>query len=111
MKMHKKGELVPILARLDFGSSVAETDQLLEAARVETSTFTDLINDRVDLIPGSKGSGKSALYRIFVDFLPELLLRQRKVVVAHGVQSHGDTIFHVFKDRFDELNEDDFINF
>ena len=34
-----------------------------------------MIADRVDLIPGTKGSGKSALYRILVDFLPDILIR------------------------------------
>lgn len=111
--MYHKGVISGILRTVHFGSSVAETDDLLEAARVETSTFTDLLNDRVDLIliPGTKGSGKSALNRIFTDFLPAHLLAQRKVVVAHGVHSEGDSVFHVFRERFDELSEDDFVNF
>ena len=71
---HNKTELVDILQSIDFGSSIAEQDTLLERARVETSAFTDLFNDKVDLVPGTKGSGKSALYRIFVDFLPDYLL-------------------------------------
>lgn len=75
-----------LLQSLDFGSSIAEQDTLLESARVETSAFTDLLQDKVDLIPGTKGSGKSALFRIFVDFLPSLLLKERKVVIAHGIQ-------------------------
>ena len=72
---HRKGDLATILTALELGSSVAETDNILEAARVETSVFSDLIADRVDLIPGTKGSGKSALYRILVDFLPDILIR------------------------------------
>jgi hypothetical protein len=100
-----------MLTDLDLGSSVAETDGLLKAARVETSVFSDLLADRVDLVPGTKGSGKSALYRIFVDFLPDWLVEQRKVVIAHGVQSHGDSVFHAFTDRFDQLSEADFVDF
>jgi len=65
----------------------------------------------VDLIPGTKGSGKSALFRIFVDFLPRLLLKERKVVIAHGVQKQGDNVFHAFKDEFEKLSEEDFISF
>jgi len=109
--LHKKEELGKILESIDFGSSVAETDELLESARVETSVFTDLLNDKVDLIPGTKGSGKSALYRIFVDFLPDHLLTQRKVVIAHGVQRHGDDLFRAYNDNFEKLNEDEFVNF
>jgi hypothetical protein len=100
-----------LLQSLDFGSSIAEQDTLLETARVETSAFTDLLQDKVDLIPGTKGSGKSALFRIFVDFLPNHLLKERKVVIAHGVQKHGDTVFHAFKDEFEKLTEDDFVSF
>jgi hypothetical protein len=79
---HQNKVLSSLLQGLDLGYSIAEEDTLLEAARIETSAFTDLLNDRVDLIPGTKGSGKSALFRIFVDFLPNYLLEQRKVVVA-----------------------------
>jgi len=103
--------LSPLLQQLDLGSSVAESDTLLETARIETSAFADLLNDRVDLVPGTKGSGKSALFRIFVDFLPEMLLRQRKVVVAHGIQSPGDPVFHAFTERFQKLSEEEFVSF
>jgi hypothetical protein len=109
--MNKHSAAAGLLQNLDLGSSIAEQDTLLETARVETSAFTDLFQDKVDLIPGTKGSGKSALFRIFVDFLPQLLLRERKVVIAHGVQRHGDNVFHAFKDQFENLSEDDFVSF
>ena len=83
----------------------------METARVETSVFGDLMRDRVDLVPGTKGSGKSALYRIFVDFLARALLDSRKVIIAHGVQSQGDSVFLAFKDHFDKLDEDEFVMF
>lgn len=108
---HQNKMLSTLLQWLDLGSSVAESDTLLEAARIETSAFSDLLNDRVDLIPGTKGSGKSALFRIFVDFLPDFLLRQQKVVVAHGIQAPGDPVFHAFIDRFSRLSEEEFVSF
>jgi len=108
---HQNKILSEVLQRLDLGSSVAESDTLLETARIETSAFADLLNDRVDLIPGTKGSGKSALFRIFVDFLPDFLLTQRKVVVAHGIQAPGDPVFHAFTDRFSKLSEEEFVSF
>lgn len=108
---YPKEKLLELLPYIDLGSSIAEQDQLLEAARVETSVFSDLLLDKVDLIPGTKGSGKSALYRIFVEFLPDLLLQQKKVVIAHGVNRHGDNVFHAFKDKFVKLDEDDFVSF
>ncbi len=111
LKTHQNKTLSTLLQGLDLGSSVAESDTLLEAARIETSAFADLLNDRVDLIPGTKGSGKSALFRIFVDFLPDFLLSQQKVVVAHGIQAPGDPVFHAFTDRFSKLSEEEFVSF
>jgi hypothetical protein len=108
---HRNRIVADQLQILDLGASVAESDHLLETARVETSAFTDLLNDRVDLIPGTKGSGKSALFRIFVDFLPDHLLRQRKVVVAHGIESPGDPVFHAFTEQFERLSEEEFVSF
>jgi len=108
---HKNKVVTHLLQALDLGASVAESDTLLETARIETSAFADLLNDRIDLVPGTKGSGKSALFRIFVDFLPSLLLCQRKVVIAHGVQAPGDPVFHAFTERFSTLSEDEFVNF
>ncbi len=108
---YKNSELSTILGDLDLGSSVAEEDEILKVAMVETSAFTDLLNDRVDLVPGTKGSGKSALFRFFVGFLPEKLLKERKVVVAHGVDHPGDPVFLAFKEEFEKLTEQDFISF
>lgn len=61
--MIKKVDAANLLADLDLGSAVAESDNLLETARVQTSVFDDLLADRIDLIPGTKGSGKTALYK------------------------------------------------
>lgn len=108
---HKNRQLSTLLTNIDLGASVAEADTLLEAARIETSAFSDLMQDRIDLVPGTKGSGKSALFRIIVDFLPDVLLQHNKVVIAHGVQAPGDPVFHAFKDRFEKLSEDDFVSF
>src|SRR5881296_2510950 len=108
---HQNSALAERLATLDLGNPVAETDRLLEVARVETSTFRDLLNDRVDLIPGTKGSGKSALLRIFVRFLPDRLLQARRVVVAHGVDDPGDPVFDAFRDEFERLDEGEFLAF
>lgn len=107
----KNDQAADLLANLDLGSGVAETDDLLEDARVETSVFDDLIADRVDLVPGTKGSGKTALYRILVDFLPDTLLQHRRVVLAHGVSTRQDTVFLAFKEQFDKLDEGDFVDF
>jgi hypothetical protein len=111
-RMALKNKLIAeLLQSLDLGAAVAEFDGLLEVARVETSAFSDLMSDRVDLVPGTKGSGKSALFRMIVEFLPGYLIGQRKVVVAHGVQAPGDPVFQAFSRQFTELTEEDFIDF
>ncbi len=107
----KNADVLAVLQSINLGSSVAESDSLLESARVDTSAFSDLILDRVDLIPGTKGSGKSALYRIMVEFLPDFLLKQQRAVIAHGVNRHGDSVFQVFNNEFNQLSEDDFVDF
>jgi len=111
MPAHEHKTAASLLQALDLGSSIAEQDTLLESERVETSAFSDLFQDKVDLVPGTKGSGKSALFRMFVDFLPRDLLQHRKVVIAHGVQKHGDNVFQAFEKQFEELSEDDFVSF
>ena len=107
----KNKDLINLVGKIELGNSVAEEDTLLEETRIETSVFNDLLNDRVDLIPGTKGSGKSALYRIFVEFLAKPLLNQKKVIIAYGVNKQGDVVFHAFKKEFEKLSEDDLINF
>jgi len=108
---HENSRLLELLPLIDFGVSIAELDNLLEAARVETSAFSDILGDKVDLIPGTKGSGKSALYRIIVEFLPDFLLKQKRAVVAHGVDRPGDPVFRAFQKEFEELDEDAFVDF
>ncbi len=109
--MYSNSSLNQILENLDLGSGIAEEDNLLEATRLDTPVLADLLNDRVDLVPGNKGSGKSALYRIMVEFLPAMLLTNKKVVIAHGVSRHGDPIFSAFKEEFEQLSESDFVDF
>jgi hypothetical protein len=43
--------------------------------------------------------------------MPEIMLQQRKVVVAHGVKHYGDQVFQAFNKRFGRLTENDFVNF
>ncbi len=53
-----------LLQDLDLENSVAEFDADLATYFVETETFRALINDRIDIIAGDKGTGKTALYKI-----------------------------------------------
>jgi ABC-type amino acid transport substrate-binding protein len=51
-----------ILTKLDLGNSVAEYDTSLEKYFVETETFRALVTNRVDIVAGDKGTGKTAVY-------------------------------------------------
>jgi hypothetical protein len=54
-----------LLFQFDTGASTAENDPLLEVAKIETQQFHDLYwQDRIDIIKGIKGAGKTALYRL-----------------------------------------------
>ncbi len=103
--------LLEILRNLNLGKSVAEVDDILYEARVETGAFWDLHGDKVDLIPGTKGSGKSTLFQLFVKYLKPVFLKQRKVLLAHGIETHGDHVFRIFTDKFSRLTEGQFQTF
>ena len=53
-----------LLRSLDMGKSVAEFDEALEDYFVETDAFRQLVRDKIDIIAGDKGTGKTAIYRI-----------------------------------------------
>jgi hypothetical protein len=51
-------ELKALLNQLEVGSAVAEFDNELERYFVETPTFRALVEDKVDVIAGDKGTGE-----------------------------------------------------
>jgi len=53
-----------LIGNLDLGKSVAEFDEALETYFIETNAFRELISDKIDIIAGDKGTGKTAIYRI-----------------------------------------------
>jgi hypothetical protein len=85
-------EIKTLLRSLELGSSVAEFDQALDRYFVETEAFRALIFDKADIISGEKGTGKSALYRVFsrrYTKIPEL----KKVEVVSGFNPAGNPVF------------------
>ncbi|MEH0928442.1 hypothetical protein [Micromonospora sp. CPCC 205558] len=90
------------LRKLDFGASVAESDELLKNYFVETEPFRALIEDRVDVVAGDKGTGKSAIFRILSErytTYPEL----KNVEVVPAFNIAGTPIFQ-------RLNESDLLS-
>jgi hypothetical protein len=55
----------PELRALDFGHVDSESELDLDAKFLRTSDFEEFVGRRCDLVRGPKGSGKSALFRLF----------------------------------------------
>lgn len=98
-----------MLRSLQIGSPIAEQDTLLFESRVETSVFSELVTDSIDIVRGTKGSGKSALFRLFADF-GSIFLDKRTVSIK-AVETRGDPIFLKFRPEFETFDEIDFENF
>lgn len=95
-------EKTSILNNLELGSIIAEQDELLTQCFVTHPVLNELLLDRKDLVLGSKGAGKSALWKEIKD-------NQNKYHSINNVQlvlatNHtGDPEFReVFKDLSSE---------
>lgn len=86
-----------LLLDCDFGDDVADNDLRLSQYFLETGSFDDVVNDRVDLILGEKGSGKSAIFRQIVHgeaVSPQL----SNVIVLPAFNTQGSLIFRKLSD-------------
>jgi ABC-type amino acid transport substrate-binding protein len=81
-----------LLPKLDLGASVAEFDDALEKYFVETDTFRALVDDRVDIVAGDKGTGKTAIYRILQKRFGKLAKLQN-VEVVPAFNPTGNPVF------------------
>jgi hypothetical protein len=81
-----------VLKTVTFGQRVAEEEgDQLAAYFVETDHWRRLFSDRVDVVYGPKGAGKSALYSLLVAKRTELF--DRRVVLALGENPRGAPAF------------------
>ena len=94
-----------VLGSLDLGKSVAEFDEDLERYFVETNTFREFINDRVDVVAGDKGTGKTAIYR-FIQKRYEDYAQLADVNMLPAFNASGNPIFQslIKKDVLDEAD-------
>lgn len=99
-----------IINSINVGNSIAEFDELLESARVETPVFNDILDDKYDFVLGRKGAGKTALFKIII-YLSRMLLGRQNLVLLSGVNASGESIFNHFKKQFSKFDESDFENF
>jgi hypothetical protein len=80
------------LENITFGNQVAENEaDNLAAYFVETQAWTKLFNGDVDVIFGSKGAGKSALYTLLLKNKKELKSKQINLLSAE--KPTGQTVF------------------
>lgn len=96
-----------VLGKLNLGTSVAEFDEDLENYFVETNVFREFVRDRVDIIAGDKGTGKTAIYR-FINKrhadIPEL----KGVTIIPAFNPSGNPIFTKLTER-STLGEGDYV--
>jgi hypothetical protein len=81
-----------LLTELNIGNSVAEFDDALDRYFVETEAFRGLSTNQADIIAGEKGTGETALYRVFkkrYTSVPEL----KHVEVVSGFNPVGNPVF------------------
>lgn len=96
-----------ILREIDLGDSVAENErEKLQDYFVKTEAWNRLIKGDIDIVYGSKGAGKSALYL--------LLLQQngieqgkRKIQIVHGEEVAHDPVFKQYIEREVNLPTED----
>ncbi|MCI5157794.1 MAG: hypothetical protein D3906_05010 [Candidatus Electrothrix sp. AUS1_2] len=81
-----------ILKNIDFGQSVAEQEaDKLEMYFVETSQWSQVYQDEIDIVYGPKGAGKSAIYSLINKYEPEFF--QKDIVLRFAENPRGATAF------------------
>ena len=81
-----------LLAKLNLGTSVAEFDEDLENYFVETNVFREFVRDKVDIIAGDKGTGKTAIYR-FINKQQRAISQLDDVMIIPAFDPSGNPIF------------------
>lgn len=87
-----------LLQKLDLGKSVAEFDEDLEEYFIETEAFRSLVNDRIDIIAGDKGTGKTAIFRILQKRFAKIE-SLKAVEVVPAFNPRGSSIFEKLGDQ------------
>ena len=96
-----------LLSKLNLGTSVAEFDEDLESYFVETNVFREFIRDKVDIIAGDKGTGKTAIYR-FINKRHADILELKDVLIIPAFNPSGNLIFSKLTEQ-DKLTEQNYV--
>lgn len=95
-----------ILKATNLGDGVAERERdKLQDYFVRTEAWEMLYQGRIDLIYGSKGTGKSALYLLLLENKKDL--QERNIYLIPGEEISGDPVFQNIK-RSENFTEDEF---
>lgn len=95
-----------LLNTLDWGNPVAEDDDLSRYF-VKIGTFDELTSDKVDLVLGTKGSGKTALLKFLLDVGEELEDLQG-IKLLPAVNLKEDSVFKRFKKEDGTFTEQEY---
>ncbi|EPS5699474.1 hypothetical protein ACVF5D_002283 [Vibrio vulnificus] len=86
-----------MFVKINFGDRVAENEaEDLNSYFVETSSWKELYDGRKDVVFGSKGAGKSALYTLLLKKEGELL-KDRSTFLVSAEKPQGQTVFSDIK--------------
>jgi hypothetical protein len=95
MRRNSSGEEVDrlkLLKAITFGARVAEDETAaLQQYFVETDQWERIFGGQVDVVRGTKGSGKSAIYSLLDSKSNELF--DRRVLLTTAENPRGDTVF------------------
>jgi hypothetical protein len=81
-----------VLQATSFGKRVAEEEEeQLKYYFVETSQWRKIINDDIDVLYGTKGSGKSAIYSLLLSRESDLL--KNRIIIVPAEKPGGTPIF------------------
>ena len=96
-----------ILNKLDLGLGVAEKDQMLDQHFLKTNVYHLLIKGEKDIILGTKGAGKSAIFRYVSQNYKNIEYFNNKEVIS-AVNLNNHPVFSVIKEK-DNINETQFV--
>ncbi len=83
---------IELLKQVSFGKRIAEEEkEKLKNYFVETDEWRRIYNGEIDIIYGTKGSGKSAIYSILTDKIDDLF--EKNILLISGEHPRGTPVF------------------
>ncbi len=81
-----------LIQKIQFGKRIAEDEkEQLKNYFVETDEWRRIYNGEIDIVYGTKGSGKSAIYSILSDKIDDLI--ENNILLISGEKPRGTPVF------------------